>query len=148
MQKLKMTLSVCVAFFFFTVFAFAQNKAEFEIRSLEYAFKDALEKADSTALFKLAHKNYAVNNPTGKISTKPEIQVLFRTGKVNFSKFDQEIERIFFTDDVAVVMGNEKVYPRDNGGKVVYRRYTHVWKKSKKMGWQLLARQTAVFDSH
>jgi ketosteroid isomerase-like protein len=141
MRKMKMTLTGSVVLCFLTVFAFAQNKAESEIRSLEYAFKDALEKADSTALFKLAHKNYAVNNPT-------EIQVLFRTGKVNFSKFDQEIERIFFTDDIAVVMGNEKVYPRDNGGKMVYRRYTHVWKKSKKMGWQLLARQTAVFDSH
>lgn len=127
-------------------FSYAQNKAETQIRSLEFAFKDALEKADSTALFSLAHPNYAVNNPTGKISTKPEISELFRTGKVNFSKFDQEIERIFFTENVAVVMGNEKVYPRDNNGKVVYRRYTHTWLKTKK-GWQLLARQSAVFES-
>lgn len=35
-------------------FSYAQNKAEPEIRGLEFAFKDALEKADSTALFKLA----------------------------------------------------------------------------------------------
>lgn len=101
-------------------FSYAQNNAETEIRSLEFAFKDALEKADSTALFKLAHPNYAVNNPTGKVSTKPEISELFRTGKVNFSKFEQEIERIFFTENIAIVMGNEKVYPLDNNGKVVY----------------------------
>jgi ketosteroid isomerase-like protein len=127
-------------------YSYAQDKNETEIRRLEFSFKDALEKADSTALFKLAHPNYAVNNPTGKISTKPEISELFRTGKVNFSKFDQEIERIFFTENIAIVMGNEKVYPRENNGKVVYRRYTHTWLKTKK-GWQLLARQSAVFEN-
>ena len=140
---------ICISWLIFQLSfsLIAQHKDDAEIRRLEFAFKESLEKADSAALFKLAHPNYAVNNPTGKISTKPEIKELFRLGKVNFSKFDQEIERIFFTNEIAVVMGNEKVYPRDNGGKVVYRRYTHVWKKSKKQGWQLLARQSAIFDA-
>ena len=136
----------CLVLFFSMTLSFAQNKEEAQIRNLELAFKNALEKADSSALFKLCHPNYAVNNPTGKISTKPEISELFRTGKVNFSKFDQEIERIFFTEKIAIVMGNEKVYPRENGGKMVYRRYTHTWIETSK-GWLLLARQSAIFES-
>jgi len=49
---------------------------------------------------------------------------------LHYISFERNIEKITFTDNVAIVMGGEIIKPQGhqlNAGKTVSRRFTHVW---------------------
>jgi hypothetical protein len=127
---------------------FAQNNSEKEIRRLELIEKEAMLKGDTMALYKIWHPKYVVNNPYGVVVTIPQISYLIKTGKIDYSSFDREIEKITFIDNVCIVMGKETTTPQnatENAGNIVVRRYTHTWMKNKNV-WSLVARQASIFN--
>ena len=57
-----------------------------------------------------------------------------------------DIEKITFYDNVAIVMGGEKIKPQGkqmNAGKLVSRRFTNVWMYSNN-SWTIIARQATI----
>jgi ketosteroid isomerase-like protein len=136
------------AMFFFalilcTSIAFGQSKDEMEIRRLETLWTQLLDKADTTSLLKIWTDHYVVNNPDGKIATPKDIISLIRKGHV-FPSVERVIEKITFTQNVAVVMGKELEQSKKTGpgaDQNVTRRFTNIWIKTDS-GWQLIARQS------
>lgn len=138
----------------FTVFLFGvqsltssgQGKAESEIRRLEKLELEAIHKADTLTLLKLWSKDYVVNNPAGKVVTVPEILEFIREGKIDYSSVERIVERVTFTENIAISMGKEIVTPKnaaDNSGKKVVRRFTDVWIRAID-SWRLTARQATI----
>lgn len=120
-----------------------QSKDEMEIRRLETLWTQLLDKADTTSLLKIWSKDYLVNNPDGKIATPKDIISLIRKGHV-FPTVERIIERITFTQNVAIVMGKEIEHSKKadpNVDQMVTRRFTNIWIKTDS-GWQLIARQS------
>ncbi len=128
--------------------SFSQSKAETEIRKLEQLEIESIHKADTTTLTKLWAKDFVVNNPYGVIVTVPEIMGFIRKGEIDYSTADRVVERVTFTQNIAISMGKEILTPQNgtpNSGKKIITRYTHIWIKSKG-GWHLTARQATNFS--
>lgn len=144
---MKKVLTIAILFIASITLSKGQVNAETEIKKLEQHEIDAIHKADTTALLKLWSKSYVVNNPYGEIVTVSQILGFIRAGKIDYSTVDRVIERITFTENIAIVMGKEIVTPQNvtaNAGKSVTRRYTNIWIKSKSE-WHLTARQATNF---
>ena len=72
--------------------------------------------------------------------------MLLRTGKLNYLSFERTIEKVTFNDNLAIVMGEEKIKPQgqqDNAGKLVTRRFTNIWKYENN-SWSIIARQATI----
>lgn len=144
---MKKYLFLVVAISSSTVIAFAQNKAEAEIKKLEQLEIESIHQGDTTTLLRLWSKDFVVNNPYGEIVTVQQILGFIRAGRIDYSTVERIIEKITFTENLAIAMGKEIVTPQnktESAGKVVTRRYTHVWIKGKN-GWHLTARQATNF---
>ena len=131
------------AFILTTTIASGQSKDELEVRRLESLWTQLLDKADTTSLLKIWSKDYVVNNPDGKIATTKDIINLIKKGHV-FPSVERIIEKITFTQNIAIVMGKEiergkKSDP--NVDQMVTRRFTNIWIKTDSV-WQLIARQS------
>ncbi len=128
--------------------AWAQHKGDTQIRHLEQAEITAVHRGDTLTLLKLWDKAFVVNNPYGEIVTVPQIMGFIRAGKIDYSTVERVVERITFSNNIAIAMGKEIVTPQngtENAGKTVIRRYTHTWLKTGQ-GWRLLARQATNFS--
>jgi ketosteroid isomerase-like protein len=133
-----------VSFIFATTLTHGQSNDEQEIRRLEKHWTELLDKGDTKSLLKIWSKDYVVNNPSGEIVTPEKIVALMESGH-KFPKVERIIEKITFTQNVAVVMGKELQQPADltkNQDEWIPRRFTNVWMKSEN-GWQLIARQSS-----
>ena len=129
-------------------FSLGQSKDEMEIRRLDQLESTSILKADTTTLLKLWGKDFVVNNPYGEIVTVPQILSFIRKGQIDYSTVERVVERVTFTQNIAITMGYEVVTPQnltDNAGKIVTRRYTHIWIKTKKQ-WRLTARQATIYS--
>ena len=142
------------AFFFLTLFilmaqfSFAQSKDEKEIRRLDQLESTSIYKADTVTLLKLWAKDYVVNNPYGEIVTVPQILGFIRSGQIDYSTVERVVERVTFTQNIAIIMGHEIVTPQNltnNAGKIVTYRYTHIWIKTNGQ-WRLTARQATTYS--
>jgi Domain of unknown function (DUF4440) len=125
---------------------FAQDSRELEIRRLENIESEAVLKGDSLTLFKIWSPNMVIHNPANNVITVEGTKMLFRTGKLNYSNFERFIEKITFNENLAIVMGEEKLKPQglsSNAGKSVTRRFTNIWKFSNN-GWNIIARQATI----
>lgn len=143
MKKLLFTFALLLVF----VSVNAQD-AEAEIRKLEEEAKEAIFKKDTVAFSKLYAPGFVVNSPANKIETFQEVLVRMRSGGIDRSRFEKNIEKITFADNVAIVMGNEIVVPKGraaNAGMTTKRRYTNIWVKTKD-SWQLIARQSTIIS--
>ncbi len=125
----------------------AQDKREAEIRRLENREREAVMKTDSILLYKtLWSPAMVINTPANRIGTVESTKMQLRTGKLHYLSFERNIEKITFHDNLAIVMGEEKIRPQgdqDNAGKLVTRRFTNLWKyKNKK--WTMIARQATI----
>ena len=128
--------------------AFGQSKDEQEIRYLEKHWTQLLDNGDTTSLLNIWSKDYVVNNPNGKIVTPMEIIALMRSGH-KFPSVERIIEKITFTQNIAVVMGKELQQPPNmttNKDEWIPRRFTNVWIKTKNE-WRLAARQSSKICS-
>jgi ketosteroid isomerase-like protein len=133
-----------VSFVFLTLVSSSQSNDEQEIRELEKYWTELLDNGDTTSLLKIWSEDYVVNNPNGEIVTPEKIVALMRGGH-KFPKVERIIEKITFTQNVAVVMGKELQQPANftkNQEEWIPRRFTNVWIRADN-SWQLIARQSS-----
>ena len=127
----------------------AQDKRESEIRRLENLERESVLKGDSLALFdKIWSPNMAINTPANVVGTVEGTKALFRSGGLNYLSFERNIEKITFNENIAIVMGGEKIKPQGkqiNAGKMVTRRFTNVWLYSNN-SWSIIARQATIIN--
>jgi hypothetical protein len=147
MKKLFKPL-VLVCFLTFTANTLlAQDPRETEIRRLENAEREAVLKGDTTVLFKqLWSPNMVVNAPANRVGTVEITKIHTRKGLLNYASFERNIEKITFNENLAIVMGEEKLKPQglsDNAGKLITRRFTNIWKFSNN-SWSIIARQATI----
>ena len=146
-----MKLMLCAAALIFTVCGpvLAQevkrrDTLEQKIRKLEQAEVDLLLQGNVTAMKKNWAENYVVNNPFNQVvdASKGPIQA----GTLKYSSFVREIERVLIHGDTVIVMGRERVVPKEgspDAGKTINRRYTNIWMKRGEK-WLLTARHASV----
>jgi len=125
----------------------AQDVKTAEITRLENLEREAVIKGDSTLLFNtLWSPQMVINTPANRVGTVDGTKMLMRSGRLNYLSFERTIEKISFNDNLAIVMGEEKVKPQgnqDNSGKLVTRRFTNIWKKENDK-WMIIARQATI----
>jgi putative cell wall-binding protein len=140
-----LTLLCCVTVIPHVVFA--QDSRESEIRRLEKLERESVLKGDSIPLFdKIWSSKMIVNTPANVVGTVEGTKAHFRSGDLHYLSFERNIEKISFSDNVAIVMGGEVIKPQGkqiNAGKVVTRRFTHVWQFANN-SWSLIARQATI----
>jgi hypothetical protein len=143
---------ICLwAFSFFLIWTsqavWAQDTRESEIRRLENIERVSVLKGDSLALFnKIWSPNMVINTPANVVGTVEATKTLLRSGGLNYLSFERDIEKITFNGNVAIVMGGERIKPQGtqiNAGKVVTRRFTHVWLYANN-SWSIIARQATI----
>jgi hypothetical protein len=136
---------------FFLVWAsqavLAQDKRESEIRRLENLERESVLKGDSLVLFdKIWSPDMVINTPNNVVGTVEGTKALLRSGGLNYLSFERNIEKITFNNNVAIVMGEEKIKPQgkqNNAGKVVTRRFTNFWMYANN-NWSIIARQATI----
>jgi hypothetical protein len=125
----------------------AQNDRESEIRRLENLERESVLKGDSLALFdKIWSPQMVINTPANVVGTVERTKALLRSGGLSYLSFERNIEKITFHGNVAIVMGEEKIKPQGkqpNAGKLVTRRFMHVWMSSNN-SWSIIARQATI----
>lgn len=127
--------------------ALSQDTREGEIRRLETLERESVLKSDSAMLFdKIWSPNMVINTPANVVGTVEGTKAHLRAGGLAYASFERTIEKITFNDNVAIVMGGEVIKPQGNqpnAGKVVTRRFTHVW-LYKNNSWSIIARQATI----
>ena len=140
-------LSLLLLLTFSTNLLIAQAKRDVEIRRLENVEREAVMRNDSMMLFNtLWSPIMVINTPANRVGTVEGTKMQLRTGKLNYLSFERNIEKITFNDNLAIVMGEEKIKPQgdqDNAGKLVIRRFTNIWKYNNKK-WMIIARQATI----
>lgn len=125
----------------------AQDPRDWEIRRLENLERESVLKGDSLALFdRIWSPNMIINTPANVVGTVASTKGIFRSGGLNYLSFERNIEKIAFNNNVAIVMGGEVIKPQGkqpNAGKVVTRRFMHVWMYSDN-SWSIIARQATI----
>ena len=128
-------------------FISAQDPREADIRRLENLEKESVLKGDSAALYdKIWSPNMVVNTPANVVGTIEGTKAQLRAGNLSYLSFERNIEKITFTDNVAIVMGGEIIKPQGhqlNAGKTVSRRFTHVW-LYRNNSWSIIARHATI----
>lgn len=127
--------------------ALPQDARESEIRMLENLERESVLKSDSLALYgKIWSNSMVVNTPANVVGTVEGAKAQLRSGNLNYLSFERDIEKISFIDNMAIVMGGERIRPQGkqmNSGKLVTRRFTHVW-LYKNNTWTIIARQATI----
>jgi ketosteroid isomerase-like protein len=120
---------------------------EQEIRRLDLAEADAIQRNDFAALNTLLAVDFTVNSPRNNVvHGRDELFALMRNGVTNYSSFDRKPETVLIHGNTAIVLGAETISPADNtsgAGKTVRRRYTNIWMK-RNGKWVLTARQASI----
>jgi hypothetical protein len=125
----------------------SQDKRESEIRRLENLERESVLKGDSLVLFdKIWSPNMVINTPNNVVGTVEGTKALLRSGGLSYLSFERNIEKVTFNNNLAIVMGQEKVRPQgkqNNAGKLVTRRFTNVWMYTNN-SWSIIARQATI----
>ena len=147
---MKTTIMLLVIFLFMLcipVDVAAQDSREPEIRRLEDLERKAVMTSDSAALFNgLWSPGMVINAPANVVGTVEGTKALLRSGNLKYQSFERAIEKISFHDNVAVVMGEERIKPQGkqpHAGKLVTRRFTNVWQYANEK-WSIIARQATI----
>src|SRR5688500_8494009 len=97
---MKLIFVVAALTFFVTGSASGQsvkrnNALEQEIRKLDLAAADAIQRSDFAALNKLVAEDFTVNSPRNQIvNGREELFALIRNGVTNYSSFLRDPERV------------------------------------------------------
>jgi hypothetical protein len=123
------------------------EEKEAEIRRLENLEREAVLKNDTATSFnQFWSPDMIVNAPANSVSNLEFLKKRMSTGKLNYARFDRKIENITFNDNLAIVMGEEKLEPQgaaENAGKTITRRFTNIWKYANS-SWRIIARQSTI----
>jgi hypothetical protein len=87
-----------------------------------------------------------VNSPLGTINRRDDTLAAFGRGFIRYKSFDRRIEYAGKLCDLVVIMGNEILAPKGNApnaGKIVYRRFTDIWRNEQGV-WRLALRQATI----
>ena len=152
MKKMKKRTGFYLAAFLFfcQTFVFAQDSQKQrdalvqEIKKLDLAEAQAIQKKDFQALDKLTSKDFTTNNPRNEIVRgKEELKELIRKGVINYASFVREIEEVLIYEKTAVIMGREIIVTNEAVPQTIRRRYTNVWMK-RTGKWLLTARHANI----
>ena len=128
---------------------------ETAVRSLDDRARIAALKRDVPALERLWSDQFVVNAPNNQviIGKRAVLDDFVRSGIINFSSFERQIEFIRIDGDFATTMGLETVVPISdspaNGlkaGQSIQRRFTNIWKRDGGT-WRLFIRHANVIRS-
>jgi hypothetical protein len=93
--------------------AHAQDPREADIRRMETLERESVIKGDSMTLFdRIWSPNMIVNIPANIVRTIEGTKAHFRSGDLNYLSFERTIEKINFTDNIAIVMGGKVIKPQ------------------------------------
>jgi len=105
----------------------------------------ALLQKDETVLKSILHKDLSYGHSNGWIQSKSDILNDFTSGKLTYNKIENNSSAIIvITKEYATVKTNTNAEGVVNG--TVFNLKLHImqfWIKTKKYGWQLIARQSA-----
>lgn len=125
----------------------ANARIEKTIRDLENSQVESLLRNDLASMERNWSRDYTVNNPFYEVVNAHTGPI--RTGKLTYSKFERNVEKVLIHGGTAIVMGAETVVPdglSPDAGKTIHRRFTNVW-MNEKGSWLLVARQASVICS-
>ena len=122
------------------------------MRALDDQERIAALQRDTTSLKRFWSDQFVVNAPNNKVAVgqRAVLDAFVRSGIINFSSFERQIEFIRVAGDFAFIMGLETVVPLTDApsvglkaGQPTYRRFTNIW-KSEAGTWRLYARHANV----
>jgi hypothetical protein len=148
MKKLRKTQVLFFCLLLLNYVLYAQDPREPEIRRLETIEREAVLKTDTAVLYKLWSPNMVVNAPANRVGSVEVTKMHTRSGKLNYATFERNIEKITFNENLAIVMGEEKLRPHglaDYPGKLITRRFTNIWKFADN-AWTIIGRQATIIN--
>ena len=120
----------------------AQKGIDKEIRNLEQSEVTAFLNQDYKTLDKLWDSNLTVNSAKNIIEhNAQEIKNLLKAGLIRNADMERNIEEVSIYENMVITMGNEVIKSME--GKIVRRRFTNIWLKSRK-AWKLTASQHSI----
>ena len=134
------------------LYAQGRTTDETTVRSLDDQARTAALKRDVGALERLWSDQLVVNAPDNHVivGKRAVLDDFVRTGIIDFSVFERQIEFVRIDGDFATLMGLETVVPKAdspaNGlktGQRVQRRFTNIWKREGDT-WRLFIRHANV----
>jgi ketosteroid isomerase-like protein len=137
--------------------AMAQDRSteEQRVRALDDEERTAALHRDLPALERLWSDQFILNAPNNKVVVgRPAVLDAFvRSGIINFSKFERQIEFIRIDGPYVIIMGLETVVPVADApsaglvaGKPITRRFTNIW-KNEGGSWRLFIRHANVIQN-
>src|SRR6266550_2889550 len=121
---------------------------EQQIRALEQTQAKLLLNGDINGMQKNWATDYVVNNPFNQVVNASAGPV--RQGRLTYSSFARDIERVMIHGNTVIVMGSETVVPSgasEDAGKTIHRRFTDVW-MNRNHRWLLTARHANAICEH
>lgn len=122
------------------------------VRSLDDQERTAALKRDVPTLERLWSDHFVVNAPNNQVVTgkRAVLDAFVRSGIINFSSFERQIEFMRVDGDVATIMGLETLVPLADApsaglraGQPTQRRFTNIWKREGD-AWRLFIRHANV----
>jgi hypothetical protein len=129
---------------------------ERQVRALDDEERRAALKRDVPTLERLWSDQFMLNAPNNHVvvGRRAVLDAFVRSGIINFSRFDREIEFIRADGPYIIIMGLETVEPIDDApsaglvaGQSIKRRFTNIW-KNEGGTWRLFVRHANVILSH
>lgn len=129
-----------LVFLLFTTTGFAQTSF---LKEASEKLRKALLNKDTVTLKQLLHKNTSYGHSSGWVQTKQDVFNDFASGKLSYSKIENEEVKWTVDKDWASARSTTNVTVAVNGKTVDLKLHIlEVWLKTNK-GWQLIARQSA-----
>ncbi len=124
-----------------------KNALEEEIRRLDLAEAEAIQKKDFETLEKITAEDFTTNSPRNEIVKGNEgVKELIRKGVINYASFVRETEAVLIYEKTVITMGRETIVTGENSpqkGQTIKRRYTNIWMK-RGGKWLLTARHANI----
>jgi ketosteroid isomerase-like protein len=135
----------------------AQDRTSDEqhVRLLDDQERSAALTRDLPALERLWSDQFTVNAPNNQVvvGKRAVLDTFVRSGVINFSMFERQIEFIRADGGFVFIMGLETVQPIGDApsaglvaGQTIKRRFTNIW-KNEAGTWRLFARHANVIPS-
>jgi ketosteroid isomerase-like protein len=136
--------------------AMAQDRTvdEQRVRALDDEERLAALKRDVSALDRLWSDQFILNAPNNQVivGRRAVLDAFVRSGVINFSSFERQIEFIRADGPFVIIMGLETVQPIADApsaglvaGQLVKRRFTNIW-KNEGGTWRLFVRHANVIS--
>lgn len=124
-----------------------KKTVEQEVRRLDLAEAEAIQKKDFKSLDELSSPDFTTNSPRNEIVKGNEgVKNLIRQGVIDYASFVREPEAVLIYDKTVITMGRETIVMGEKSpqkGQTIRRRYTNIWMK-RNGKWLLTARHANI----